>query len=55
MQVLRTWLKGFSPLERQFHEELDKRKRGETPQQCTYRGLKYKCSGRAGHWGILEG
>lgn len=55
MQVLRAWLKGFSSLERQFLEELKKRGRSETPQLCTYRGLKYECSGRAGRWGILEG
>ena len=53
MKVLQTWLRGYWPLERQFMAELSKR--SNTPQLCTYRGLRYECIGSAGHWGIVEG
>lgn len=55
MSALWVWLRGRRTLETRFAREVARRSSDQAAPVCTYRGVTYPCSLRAGSWGVVEG
>ena len=54
MSGLMNLIAGLKPLEQRFAIELKKRDQQVQPSVCAYRGVRYECCGKPGHWAFLE-